>query len=463
MMWVLLACDGQQVPAGGEDSGGGGAWAEVAGAPADGLGNAVVAAGDLNGDGDPDLLAAAYLGNRVCAIFGPLAPGDGTLDSRPASCLVGEVDTDYAGYGMASVGDVTGDGFGDVMVGSIGNAEAGINAGKVYLVAGPLSPGTAPLDQAAVTTWLGETEQDFAGVRVASGGDLTGDGEPDLLVGASGFDGEGGGGGRAYLLSGPHLPGTFSLADAHSSVTGLGAPPPPPHGAFGTGDFVGDALVGATDFDGDGVDDLALGASGDGTLGLNAGKVAVFFGPVDAGAWLVTDADVTLFGEAELSYTGTPLVGAPDLTGDGRDDLLVSADVLGPGVVYIVSPAVGQASVTEAVSRFEGESEGDLFGSALATPADLDTDGVLDFAVGAPGADRAAFEAGAVWWFAGPFANGVTATSSGIAIEGQARAESFGSALDVADVGNGERGLVVGARNSNANGGFSGMLYLFDL
>lgn len=442
------------------------AWAEVAGAPADGLGNAAEGAEDLDGDGDDDLLVAAYLGNRVCAVFGPVAATETTMDATSSACFVGELDTDYAGYGMAAVGDLTGDGALDLVVGSIGNGDAGANAGKVYLVAGPLAPGSWSLGDAA-TTWIGETASDYAGIDLARAGDLTGDGLADLLVGASGYDGEGGGGGRAYVLASPFDPGAFSMADAYASVTGLGAPAgpaPPPHGAFGTGDFVGDALVGDSDFDGDGFADLALGASGDQTVGLNSGKVAVLFGPVEPGAQLVSDADVTLFGEAEFTYTGSPIRGTADLTGDGKDDLLVAADTLGAGVVYIASPAVGQTSVAESATRFEGEVAGDLFGYAISTAADLEGDGYLDVAIAAPSSDRWAYETGAVWVFAGPFGPGVVSAAQGTAIDGGAKAESFGSALDVAgDLdSDGDLDLVVGARNSDTNGGFSGKFYLFD-
>jgi hypothetical protein len=439
-----------------------GAWAHVVGAPADALGNAVDAGFDLDGDGDrDDLLAAAYLGNRVCALFGPLPEARTVLDDAGASCVVGETDMDYAGYGSTALDDATGDGFADVAVGSIGNGDAGANAGKVYVVDGPLPVGTSALADVAFATWRGETPGDYAGIAIGAAGDLTGDGTADLLVGASGFDGDGGGGGRAYVIPGPIGPGAFALAEAWTTVTGLGGKAPPPHGAFGTGDFVGDALSGTGDFDGDGVHDLALGASGDGTAGVSAGKAAVFFGPVDAGAFLVTDADVTLLGAVAAAYTGSPLRDVPDLTGDGRDDLLVSADNQDAGVVYVVSPATGQTSVTEASARFEGAETGDQFGYALSDAADVDGDGALDLAIAAP----YAADTGAVWFFHGPFDAGRIATDTAVVWRGLAKGDGFGSSVDVArDLdGDGDGDVVVGARNSHDNGGFSGTLTLFDL
>ena len=239
-----------------------------------------------------------------------------------------------------------------------------------------------------------------------------------------------------------------------------------PHGAFGTGDFVGDAMVGDRDLDGDGVPDLALGASGDQTVGLNSGKVAIFLGPLAAGARLVTDADQTLYGAMEGTYTGSPLSGTPDLDGDGVDDLLASVDALGAGTVYLVSPRQAEDSVTGASGlRFEGAESGDLFGYAIASTADLDGDGTLDVAISAPWAEIDGEETGGVWVHAGPFEGGLVAADAGQAIFGAVEGDTFGSAVDVGgDLdGDGALDLVVGARNDRVNGGFAGAVYLYEL
>lgn len=441
-----------------------GAWGLVVGAPVDGLGNAVSRAGDVDADGDGDLLVAAYLGNRVCALLAPLPAGQLALDEAPAACFTGEGEYDYAGYGMGPAGDADGDGLDDLLVGSIGNSDQGANAGKVYLLTGPLTVGGSLGDAAAA--WLGETAGDYAGVTVARAGDLTAEGGADYLVGATGYDGGGASGGRVYLVLGPVEPGEHLLSEAHATFTGLGvAPVPPPHGAFGVGDFVGDSVLGPGDLDGDGVEDAALGATGDSTLGANTGKAAVFYGPVTEGDHALADADVTLAGLAEGSYTGSPLGAAGDPTGDGLADLLVSADGHGPGVVFLVPGGGASASVdAAAVARFEGEAESDLFGFGLSS-GDADGDGVDDLLIGAPGHDGVGTDSGAGYLFPGPLEAGTFLAAAAASTRGARDGERFGSALAVLpdQDDDGDPDLAIGAYNSDAGGGFSGALYLIDL
>lgn len=376
---------------------------------------------------------------------------------------------------MTVAPDLSGDGAAELLVGAIGSAEAGANAGKAYLVSGPLSAGSQAVADAAQSTWLGEAIGDYAGIGLEGAGDLTGDGQPDLVLGSSGYDGEEGGGGRAYVLAGPIGAGAQSLADAFASITGLGAPAtdtaamaaqpaPPPHGSFGTGDFVGESMAGERDLDGDGQADLALGATGDQQGGLNAGKVAIFHGPLAGGALSVEQADRTLLGDTEGAYAGSPVRGVPDLDGDGTEDLLVAADALGAGQVYLISSGVTE-TISSATLRFEGSEDGDLFGFALSSAADLDGDGAPDLAIAAPLARTDELETGGVWVFFGPFSSGVLAASTGLALPGAVESGSFGSAVDLAgDLdGDGLCDLAVGARNDQSNGSFAGAVYLFNL
>ncbi len=444
-------------------------WATADGAVSEALGSRVAAGGDLDGDGDDDLLVAAYLGNRLCALFAPVSPGDVGIDARETGCLTGEAAFDYAGFGLGGVGDLDSDGYDDLMVGSPGHSAAGANSGKAYLVLGPVAAGSASVGTVAVTSWSGENLLDYVGITVVAVGDLSGDGQPDLAIGAPGYDGEGGGGGRAWVLTGPVEAGAQDLDLAFASVTGLSVAtnrPAPPHGALGTGDFVGDAIGSEADYDGDGFADLALGATGDATLGPETGKVAFFFGPLESAEQLVSDADSTLYGPAAASYTGSPITVSPDLDGDGLPELLVSSDGLGAGRVSVIHPAAGvEGNVDEATTRLEGGGEGDLFGYGVGHPRDLDGDGALDLAIGAPQADGDEADAGAVTVFFGPFSTGVTGVSAGLTLLGERDYDTFGASLEtMADLdGDGDADLAVGARDSDAGGSFSGRIYLFDV
>ena len=208
-MLLLLACagpgsksDDSAVPAddtAGDDTGTvsdpltlADADASVVGAAQDGAGSALTGLGDTDGDGVDDLAVAAFYGNRVCTWSGPVV-GTHTMDD--GVCLTGETTYDFFGYAVAGLGDLDGDGLGELAVGAVGSDDAGTEGGEVYLFKGPLSADpTASL--------IGEAAGDFLGGMVAGAGDLDGDGVSEWLVAATGNDAQGGGGGRAYLVSG---------------------------------------------------------------------------------------------------------------------------------------------------------------------------------------------------------------------------------------------------------------------
>jgi hypothetical protein len=117
--------------------------------------------------------------------------------------LLGEAEGDGVGVAMESVPDLNGDGISEIMVGVEKQGESADGAGAVYVVSGnSLRDGGEVSLSSAMYRWLGEAENDRAGLSVAAVGDLDGDGSQELVIGASGDDSIGENSGLTYVLSG---------------------------------------------------------------------------------------------------------------------------------------------------------------------------------------------------------------------------------------------------------------------
>jgi hypothetical protein len=171
-------------------------------AASDGAGANVAAAGDVNGDAIPDAVIGATGADNngrtssgsAYVVFGKAAPTtaiDLAVLGSQGFRLDGAVTGDFAGSGVAGVGDVNGDTKADVLVGAYGaDNNARTTSGSAYLVFGKSS--TAPVDLAALGAQGvridGAAAADTAGFSVAGPGDVNADGRPDLLLGAYGAD-----------------------------------------------------------------------------------------------------------------------------------------------------------------------------------------------------------------------------------------------------------------------------------
>ncbi len=389
--------------------------------------------GDLGGDGRGDLvlLAPGHAGVGAAALVEGAIGGELDLSSVDA-LRIGAAEAPLTD--LAVVGDIDGDGYGDVALGSAG-AEGG--AGAVWLWTGP-QEGGALLD----LPWKLVGPLAGGADLAAAAGDLNGDGAADLVVGAPEKD-------AVYLISGP-LGGGGSVEAIGHEVRGA------------SGDLA--AVVSLGDIDGDGLDDLAFGSP----QRSSEGRLWVVYGPGTALSSL-SDADAEINAVEAESELGASLAAVGDCNGDGLPDLLAGAPGLDQagsdvgGAYLFYGPLSGVTDASVAAVTFAGEFTNDMAGAAVAGGGDVNADGALDFAFGAPGMDQAGTASGMTYLLYGPVAGAVELKFADAFFEGTERHEESGAALSLgADLGgDGYRDLLIGAPGNSDRGDDAGSVEVF--
>ena len=280
------------------------------------------AAGDVNGDGDLDLLIAApkydrsvYTdAGRVYLVLGPIGQ-DRDLETADAMWDAVSAD-DRLGQAVALV-DMDGDGSDDALMGAF-HLDVGdlTDAGGAYLAYGPFE-GDATADLADAS-FEGENDYAYAGYELSAAGDVNDDGYEDALLGAYGEDTAGALAefGAAYLVIGgtTRHEGAVSLEQAHAKLTGVGSFDRAGHGVSGVGDT-----------NGDGVDDLVVGAFGYDTSFAERGAAYLVYGPVEF-EWDLEDvAGHVYLGQGAGDQAGHQVAAAGDVNQDGLADWVIGA------------------------------------------------------------------------------------------------------------------------------------------
>ena len=148
-------------------------------------------AGDVDGDGLDDVWGGGHRDDQGAGESGTawlfLGPATGATSTTQADgALYGVSKGDWLGYSLAVAGDIDADGHADVLLGAQGSDEGGTDAGSAWLVLGPVS-GVSRVDNAGTAIFASAPEEAF-GTAVAGGGDVDGDGVPDLLIAGSDSD-----------------------------------------------------------------------------------------------------------------------------------------------------------------------------------------------------------------------------------------------------------------------------------
>ncbi len=326
------------------------------------LGLGLTSARDMNRDGYDDILVSApgvvvdSWGNPVAGVVytfsGNTLSSLGSLtEANWQSQIVGSQTPAVPGifgFSLASIEDMDADGYPELFIGRAGPPDSmydTVGGGYLYLGLTGLYQRQTEADARVTITGVqtDATAVDRFGMSVAGAGDVNGDGTPDIIVGASGAYAWVG---AAYIFSGAAMladaDGQLLASDAPYSITGdyIAHPNDPSQlgmSVSGVGDIVGDYQN--NDFNGDGLDDVIVGAYryridplnvGGGT---NAGGAFLFSGAELAPNLMPDDATMRFgYYNKSYSYTGASVSGAGDVNGDGYPDVMVSALLTGAGV-----------------------------------------------------------------------------------------------------------------------------------
>jgi hypothetical protein len=450
-------------------------------------GEAVSILGDVNGDGFDDFAIGApaggekeqgSAGGRVHLFFGKETPDWGVNTPLDSADVTWEgADNDDLGFTIIGPGDWNGDGFDDIIAGAPQHPQGAGQAGRAWIILGRASgwPATGPIgDDTGVIEVTPEIANGKFGSGLAAVGDVNDDGLPDFAVGAPLGNGNPG---KTFLFFGRTDPVVALPATDPSTITLS------PDCATCFGSVSATHIAGLGDFDGDGIDDFAIGAPSArpddgadpfGRVYIVAGRAA-WPDHVDLEAGPTLGAQTIITGSFGNALLGTGLA-AGDLTGDGLPELLVGAphNIDAPfdrGHLYVyVGTAGGLGSTIDADSAdyvLEGTSQLESVGY---TPAlgDYDGDGDLDLALGCPeasGLNDPLARSGRLYLINSPPADWSSTNPDTVAIatwKGSEYPQWVGESVSVAgDINaDGYDDILVGANKSSVGASRAGATYL---
>ena len=315
------------------------------------LGYAVDGAGDVNADGYDDVIVGAYYYNSGYGAAYIHHGSSSGISSSASRTITGS--TSYRlGQSVAGAGDVNYDGYDDVIIGAPGYSSG---TGRAYVHHGSSSG----VSSSATTTITGASTSYYLGYDVDGAGSVNGDRYADVIVGAYGYSSYTG---RAYVH--------------HGSSTGVSSSATSTLSGSTSSEYFSLAVAGIGDTNGDGYDDVAVGAP---YYSSYSGRVAVYRG---ASSGVSTTASTNLYGSSS-TYFGYAIDGAGDTDADGYDDLAVGAYYYSSGYGLVeVYQGSSSGLASSAESSVTGFSTSHYLGRAVGGAGDVNGDGYADIIAG---------------------------------------------------------------------------------
>lgn len=335
------------------------------------FGYSVSTAGDVDDDGDSDIIIGAPFYDNGENDEGKVFLFNGSfsgINSAPDWSVENNRINSQFGTDVRTAGDVNGDGYSDIIVGAPLFDDGVTDGGKIYVFYGsstglPSSP-----------SWTAVNPQSYSqfGYSVSTAGDVNGDGFSDIVAGALTFSNGQNQEGKVFAFYG--------------SISGLSASPDWSKEGNEIDKKFGGSISTAGDVNGDGYADVIVGAAGN---NFSEGAAFLFYGSeigLDEFDSLTTED-----GLQALDQFGSSVAIAGDVNGDGFSDVIVGAktyttELTNAGAAFVNSGGPSASSSISQLTKLATDNQPDAyFGISVSTAGDVNGDGYSDAIVGAHG------------------------------------------------------------------------------